>query len=254
VTGEAPSAKGDTRVSDQPRYMQIVEVLKREIESEQREVGSLLPSESELREQFSVSRHTIREALRTLRDEGLIESRQGAGSRIKRSSKPVYTHSIGTVAELLQYATEARYAIDKSAVVIADEDLKKKIGCAVGSRWLRVEGFRYLKDETLPLCWTEIFILSEYSGVGVLIGRQTGTIYSFIENMYGVRVEQVDQSLFVVTMPPPAADGLGVERDSQSIVLRRIYRLVDGTVPLVAVNYHVPDRLTLNWTLHRTSS
>ena len=254
MTVETPSSRGDARTGDQPRYMQIVDELRRQIESEQFEIGSLLPSESELREKFSVSRHTVREALRTLRDEGLIESRQGAGSRIKRSSKPVYTHSIGTVAELLQYATEARYSIDKSSVIIADEDLEKKIGCTVGSRWLRVEGFRFLKDEATPLCWTEVFILSEYSGVGVVIGRQSGTIYSFIENMYNVRVEQVDQSLFVVAMPETAADGLAVDHGSQSIVLRRIYRLADGTVPLVAVNYHALDRLTLNWTLHRTSS
>lgn len=254
MTAETPSSKGDGRAGDQPRYMQIVGELKRQIESEQLEVGSLLPSESELRERFSVSRHTVREALRTLRDEGFIESRQGAGSRIKRATRPVYTHAIGTVAELLQYATDATYSIDKSSVVIADAELEKKIGCAIGSRWLRVEGFRFLKDETVPLCWTEVFILSEYSGVGVLIGRQNGTIYSFIENMYDVRVEQVDQSLFAVTMPPAAADGLTVDRASQSIVLRRVYRLADGTVPLVAVNYHVPDRLTLNWTLHRISS
>jgi DNA-binding GntR family transcriptional regulator len=90
--------------------------------------------------------------------------------------------------------------------------------------------------------------------VGVVIGRQSGTIYSFIENMYGVRIDQVDQSLFVVTMPPAAADGLAVDHGSQAIVLRRVYRLADGTVPLVAVNYHVPDRLTLNWTLHRTGA
>lgn len=39
-----------------------------------------LPSENELSQEFGVSRPTVREALRRLREEGLIHSRQGAGS------------------------------------------------------------------------------------------------------------------------------------------------------------------------------
>ena len=41
-----------------------------------------LPSENELSQEFGVSRPTVREALRRLRDDGLIHSRQGAGSFI----------------------------------------------------------------------------------------------------------------------------------------------------------------------------
>jgi GntR family transcriptional regulator len=64
--------------STRPRYQQIVDELRKEIENNKLKTGDVLPSESDLRDRFAVSRHTIREALRALREEGFVESRQGA--------------------------------------------------------------------------------------------------------------------------------------------------------------------------------
>ncbi|MFF8872710.1 GntR family transcriptional regulator [Streptomyces massasporeus] len=44
--------------------------------------GALLPPQRELAAQLGVSRDTVQRALRQLRDEGLIDSRQGSGSRV----------------------------------------------------------------------------------------------------------------------------------------------------------------------------
>ena len=46
--------------------------------------GGQLPSQSELVEQYSVSRDTIQRALKSLRDDGLIESIQGSGSFVRQ--------------------------------------------------------------------------------------------------------------------------------------------------------------------------
>lgn len=47
-----------------------------------------LPSEKELSQSFGVSRPIVREALRRLREEGLIQSRQGAGSFVVGAEQP----------------------------------------------------------------------------------------------------------------------------------------------------------------------
>lgn len=47
-----------------------------------------LPSEKELSQSFGVSRPIVREALRRLREEGLIQSRQGAGSFVVGVAEP----------------------------------------------------------------------------------------------------------------------------------------------------------------------
>src|ERR1700692_431468 len=136
-----------------PRYQQIVAALRKEIEDNILKDGDMLPSEAELR------------------DGGFVESRQGAAPRVTKPENAIYTYSVSDVAELLQYATDVRYEIDKTSIVVADEALASRLSCSVGSRWLRVEGFRYVKGDSTPLCWTEIYILSEYSGVAVQIGR-----------------------------------------------------------------------------------
>jgi DNA-binding GntR family transcriptional regulator len=241
-----------TQASEKPIYAQIVGALHREIDAGVYAVGDLLPTESALCTRFGVSRHTVREALRVLRDDGLIESRQGAGSRVLApSTKPIYTYAVTSIEELLQFATEARYQINKSAIVAADPVLAKKLDCKTGARWLRVEGFRARVGEDLPLCWTEVFIAGDFAGIGLLIGRKQGTVYSFIEEMYGVRVEQVEQTLESCPMPEPAWAEMGVASDAQAMLLRRAYRLTDGVTALVVFNYHDPRRLKLSWALKR---
>jgi GntR family transcriptional regulator len=59
------------------RYQQIAHVLRERIATVG--AGHVLPSESDLSAEFGVSRVTVRRALETLRDERLVESRQGFG-------------------------------------------------------------------------------------------------------------------------------------------------------------------------------
>ncbi|MDL2080551.1 winged helix-turn-helix domain-containing protein [Streptomyces sp. GXMU-J15] len=49
-------------------------------------VGSFLPPQRQLAQEFEVSRTTIQQALRQLADDGYIESRVGSGSRVARIS------------------------------------------------------------------------------------------------------------------------------------------------------------------------
>jgi GntR family transcriptional regulator len=59
------------------RYQQIAQVLRERIANVG--PGHVLPSESDLSAEFGVSRVTVRRALETLREERLVESRQGFG-------------------------------------------------------------------------------------------------------------------------------------------------------------------------------
>lgn len=61
------------------RYQQIANELRAQLESGDPGAGRLLPSEAELSARFTASRVTVRRALEVLRDEGLVDSRQGFG-------------------------------------------------------------------------------------------------------------------------------------------------------------------------------
>ncbi|NBN89007.1 MAG: GntR family transcriptional regulator [Actinobacteria bacterium] len=61
------------------RYQQIAEELRGRVLAGDFAAGRMLPSESELSAEFSASRVTVRRALEVLRDEGLVDARQGFG-------------------------------------------------------------------------------------------------------------------------------------------------------------------------------
>jgi GntR family phosphonate transport system transcriptional regulator len=61
------------------RWQQISQTISHSIASGEYRRGGRLPTEAELAERFGVNRHTVRRALKELRDQGILQSRQGAG-------------------------------------------------------------------------------------------------------------------------------------------------------------------------------
>lgn len=235
-----------------PRYRSLYEAVRGEIASGALRAGDKLPTEDELCRRHAVSRHTVRSALRDLAEDGLIASRQGSRSVVLEQAPPgVYTSMVSSLDELLHYATEVHYEVAKSGMVVADATLASRLGAAVGQRWLRVEGTRSRVEEAEPVCWTEVFVHADYAGIGLLIGRRAGTIYSWIEEMYGVRIEEVRQVLDVAPMGAEAAAALGHEPGSMAVGIRRSYYLDDGTLVEVAFNQHPADRFRYELTLRK---
>lgn len=64
---------------DRAPYLQVAEALRNDIEAQLYPPGSRLPSRKELAVRFAVAPMTVQSAIRELRTEGLIVSRQGAG-------------------------------------------------------------------------------------------------------------------------------------------------------------------------------
>jgi GntR family transcriptional regulator len=83
------------------RYRAIAEELRRRVESGEYGAGGLLPSESELSSVHGVSRVTVRKALDLLRDEGLIDARQGFGWFVAVDPVRQALGRLGTIEEQL---------------------------------------------------------------------------------------------------------------------------------------------------------
>jgi DNA-binding GntR family transcriptional regulator len=234
------------------RYRSLYDAVRAEITSGALQVGARLPTEDELCRQYDVSRHTVRSALRDLAEDGLIASRQGSRSVVLSQAPPaIYTSTVSSLDELLHYATDVNYEVAKSGMVVADAALASRVGGEAGQRWLRVEGTRSRSEQPALVCWTEVFVHADYAGIGLLIGRRKGTIYSWIEEMYGVRIEEVQQVLSVQPMDPEAASALGCEPGSMTVCIRRSYYLQDGTLVEVAFNQHRADRFRYELTLRK---
>ncbi len=66
----------------QPLYRQIKDVVLRGIEAGEWPAGSLIPSEVDLAERYGVSQGTVRKAIESLAQEGLLVRRQGRGTYV----------------------------------------------------------------------------------------------------------------------------------------------------------------------------
>lgn len=67
-----------------PRYAQIAAVLRARIQQGELQPGQALPGENTLMKDFDTSRGTVRAALAILRDEGLTDTRRGAGVFVRK--------------------------------------------------------------------------------------------------------------------------------------------------------------------------
>ena len=118
----------ETRSAD-PRYLQVARELRQEIIDGSYPVGSQLPTEHELCERFSVSRYTVREALRRLREDHLIESRPRAGTLVvPRTKTGSYAQDVMSIDDLMAFATGAQFVIHANKMLTVDAALHERTG------------------------------------------------------------------------------------------------------------------------------
>ncbi|MDP2293337.1 MAG: GntR family transcriptional regulator, partial [Actinomycetota bacterium] len=92
--------------------------------------GHVLPSESDLSAEFGVSRVTVRRALETLRDEGLVESRQGFGWFVATAPLQQQLTRLDTIErQLEERGVHPERQILEFAFVAAPPHVAERLGC-----------------------------------------------------------------------------------------------------------------------------
>ena len=234
------------------RYLQVARTLRKEIVDGVYPVGSQLPTEHELCERFSVSRYTVREALRRLRDDNLVSSRPRAGTMVvPRGASNTYAQENMSINDLLAFASGADLDIESVKMITVDTELASRTGLPEGEEWLAVLGFRQAVDAEYTHCWTEYYINRAYAAVGRLLPRHTGPVFPLIEDLFGVSVVEVHQEIGAVLLSPELAVRLDVGAGSAALEIFRTYKTSDGDVAQITVNTHPAPRFRHATTLRR---
>jgi DNA-binding FadR family transcriptional regulator len=101
---------------------EVVAELRARIANGDVQVGERLPSEAQLTEAFSVSRTVIREAIATLRADGLVEPRQGAGVFVlepaETAQRPFQIVDVDKISSIIEML-ELRTAVEMEAAALA---------------------------------------------------------------------------------------------------------------------------------------
>lgn len=234
------------------RYLQVARTLRKEIVDGVYPVGTQLPTEHALCERFEVSRYTVREALRRLREDNLIASRPRAGTLVvARQATTAYAQDVMTINDLLAFAEGAQFVIDSSAMTTVDADLSARTGLAAGSEWLAVLGYRRADSGSAPICRTEYYVNRAFAAVGRLLHRHSGPIFPLVEDLFGISIVEVHQEISAILLPDDLAARLGAAAGAAALQMRRTYTTSDGEVAQVTVNTHPSTRYRHSMTMRR---
>ncbi len=234
------------------RYLQVARTLRKEIVDGVYPVGAQLPTEHELCDRFGVSRYTVREALRRLRDDNLVSSRPRAGTMVvARDASNSYAQEVMSIDDLLAFAAGARFAIESNAMVTVDDRLAAHTGLPLGTQWLAVCGTRRSDDAEVPVCRTDYYLNRSFAAVGRLLQRHTGPIFPLIEDLFGVSIVAVHQEIAALVATDALAETLMVEPGTAALEMRRTYTTSDGEVAQVTINTHPASRFRYAMTMRR---
>lgn len=237
------------------RYLQVARALRKEILDGVYPVGSQLPTEHELCQQFSVSRYTVREALRRLREDNLVSSRPRAGTMVvPRLTTDSYVRDVMSINDLVAFATGARLEIDSMRMESIDHAAAARTGLTAGQDWLAVRGYRQADTTTHPVCWTEYYINKEFAAVGRMLQRHTGPIFPVIEDLFGRTIVEVHQEISAVLLSAELAAVLQVDVGSAALEVQRTYLTSDDETAQVTINTHPSARFRHSMTMRRVKA
>ncbi|MGI8482731.1 MAG: GntR family transcriptional regulator [Thermomicrobiales bacterium] len=231
--------------SDLPRYRQVADQLIAQIGAGDYPVGSLLPTEMELCAHYGISRATVREALRRVRDAGLISRRRRIGTEVIARTPPVsYRQPTNSISDLLQYADETRIETLSEKRIICDTQLASMLECHEGHAWLRINSLRTAPSDSRPICVTTAYVDADLPDIDKHLKSVTGPISAMLEHIYGIRIARVEQSILAVRINKRQAKLLRAEAGSPALrAVRRYYR-ENGKLIEQSTTTHPSDRFT----------
>jgi len=151
TTDPAALELGVDRTSPIPLYFQLAQQLEAAVEEGRLAPGSLLGNEIELAARLGLSRPTVRQAIQSLVDKGLMVRRRGVGTQVVHSTvrRP---HELSSLYDDLEAAGGLDgVAQDAGRGVPAGPEVAEALAVAEGTGVHLVERLRYAHGEPLAL-------------------------------------------------------------------------------------------------------
>jgi GntR family transcriptional regulator len=227
------------------RYSTLARLLSADIETGVYPVGACIPTESELQQRFGVSRHTVRQALRELKDQGILAAHPGIGTVVRgKPGVPLLVQGVTSVAELLQLVEATRMQVISRADVIADEATAAFLNCNPGEQWVEITVLRTLPERALPLSQVKIYIRPEHADVVRHIDTSNRPVFTMIESQYGARIVEVSQEITPVALDPGAANLLQDVPGCPALQIIRHYLNAQDRIVMISVGLYPQGRFS----------
>jgi len=236
----------------QHRYERIAQALEERIASGNVAVGEALPTEAVLCRKYGVSRYTAREALRRLRDAGLITRRRRAGSTVTAApARSTLALALGSADDLLRYATETRFLIERrERIRAAGQDLAV-LECRRGQEWIKLSGLRMRPKVATPVCLLNVYLNIALAGLEKRLPRSSGVIYPQVEKALGVRITWIGHRIEATLLGDEEAGRLQARAGAPGLRVRRYYYDANERLLELSDSLHAAERFAYEMRLSR---
>jgi len=217
------------------RYRAIAAELRHRVEGGELAAGALLPSESELSAAYEVSRVTVRKALELLRDEGLIDARQGFGWFVATDPVRQTLGRLGTIeAQLAELGVASERRVVGFRFVAAPRRVRQVLGVDTVLEVRRVN-----RADGQPFARVTVWCRED---VGARLSRRDVESSPFYE-LVDVPIGGATQTIGAAAASRDDAELLAVPVGSPVLRCERITRDVDER-PLLVSEHVFPGHRT----------
>ncbi|SAL04774.1 GntR family transcriptional regulator [Caballeronia calidae] len=207
----------------EPLHVEIARTLRERISHGVYAENEMLPPEMLLLAEFNVGRHTIREAMKVLVSEGLIQRSPGRGTVVSPRLAPRGSWGIKSLNDLIgEFSTAHSVLIKRGVVPVSDfPELGNSFGLAADDSLYHIQ--RVLHVNGQPAALHNLYTLVRYAErlPDAEIGK--GSLILLIEKHCRVRAARTRQVASAVAAEAPATKLLGVRSGSPMLSLRRSY-------------------------------
>jgi GntR family transcriptional regulator len=204
-----------------PLYHQIVQNITELIDEGKLDQGSMLPSEWELTNLYSVSRLTVRQALKDLERSGLVTRRHGIGTFVSTPATTQLTPSKMSFSQkILQIGKKPSNKILSLARIPAPKEAANMLHLPEKTPVIELVRVRYADEE--PIMIETAYLSAERFPDLNEENLGNGSLYQFLNEHYSISIVAVDQTLQPVLVKARQASLLDVEAGSPAILTKVI--------------------------------
>lgn len=208
--------------SFRPLYEQIKILLTQSLVAGEWKPGEAIPSEMDLAARFRVSQGTVRKAIDELAGENIVVRRQGKGTFVASHSEPSYQYRfLRLVPDSGEkpHPQNVFFGLERGK---ASRDAAQALGLKPGAP---VVGFkRVMSFGGRPVILDDIvFAAGQFPGLTLAeLEEFAGSVYSFYEKVFGVRMIRAEERLCAVAADNFAAAHLKVAQGAPLLRVDRV--------------------------------